>query len=215
MLEIQQDARLPLSDQDVEDILKLAEQQGIDEPILIRSGTEFVIQTQLGVIVAERPQEDTREQIRTYRYLFLEAITEADTNRDAVGDWQLGQWLPNRDDPWMEFSRRFVRFGEELWEFTAERGVDVAEARAAWIAYATGDLIFADGVELPRTRAPHWQGWLGMTRTKGAGMMSHSLAPGAPELDWDLQLWLPSIPCTSAELALKRVGKDWHVVMSW
>lgn len=215
MLKVQEDERLPLSEQDVEDILALGEKYGIDEPVLIRSGTDFVIRAHLGAVIAERPQEDRRNQLRNYRYLFLEPVTDSATHRDSVGGWQLGAWLPNRDDPWMKVSHHFIRFDSEVWEYSTQSDVDPVEARSAWVAYVTGDLICAEGLELPRSRASLASGRLGYISTRQSGMLRHFPPQKLAEFDWDLEIELPFLQCSSSGLALKRVGSRWHVVLSW
>ena len=215
MLKVQEDERLPLSEQDVEDILALGVRHGVDEPVLIRTGTDFVLRTRLWAIIAERPHEDARSQLRSYRYLFLERVTDSDAQRDSVGGWQLGQWLPNRESPWMEFSYQSIRFDSKVWEYSTQSDVNNAEARSAWISYVTGELIYAEGIEPPRSRSSHARSWLGSVSSRQSGYLRHFPPEMLAEIDWDIEVELPCIPCSSSGLALKRVGSEWHVVLSW
>jgi hypothetical protein len=216
LLEVQQDAQLPLSEQDVTDILALAARQGIHEPVLLRSG-KFGEPGNLGVSIRERAIEDQTAHTRSYRWLFL--CLESRLKRgpllkhDNEGRWRLEQAQSGLATPWFDDKRDFFRTGAKVWEFDRDRDVDFASAVEVLSTYASGKLIYADGVEPLDGAANHSRGWLGRIDTRSSGTGMFWAHPAAPDLDWDLELEVPRSEWAWTMLALKRVGEQWQVVL--
>lgn len=128
-LKIDLDDGISLSDADLAEILKLAADAGLHEPVALFAGRTIQVGWRFQVVLTERATEDPRRRRRHYRSL---AITcpqwrEVDYSNFVPagngGGWELDWEDPVKSSPWHEYSLWFVRNGEHVWEFSTSESV--------------------------------------------------------------------------------------------
>lgn len=205
-----------LSNQDIEQILDLAAEQGLTEPVKLWAGNLKSPGSDFQVWVYAAVEEGAGSTSRSQRVLCI-TNPEWEMKRSyafepKVGDWELVQENGAGDSPWREWTWSHVRDGDAIWDFdwsenaTRETALDILQA------IGEGNYLVDDGIELPKNCFKPWQGYLGTIYTRNDWRDAITPRPDPKDLEWEYLLELKTSEWEGAEVEFVQRNGIWIVV---
>lgn len=211
---------LELSEWDIDQILKVAEQEGLAEPYRLVARDRMHPGSRSEVRVFAQPEEDADHKIRTNRWLTISCPDWLDGRRSPLPqgdpvDWVMARGIWSKVGGWEEDSISCFRNGDEVWTFRRSEQVAYETALSLLVSLAREEWV--DETDWSVRQFESWQpqfknGELGLV---GAFKESRRLYVGVPEhkkRGWEFVLEVPAGPRMGVRYFLVRRDGDWVLV---
>jgi hypothetical protein len=199
-LVIKLDEGMHLSDQDIEEILAIAHEAGMTEPVLLSAGNRIQIGWHFQVQLLGHPHEDSQTRTRAYRVLSLCCPEWRNVNYSLFhpagngGGWELDFDDSYSSSPWSDGKTWYARHASKVWEFSASESVTYDLALEILLAFAYGNFVDQVSVETPEfLRGPIHQtnGMLGFVVEKYDHVEHTSPEPDPLNFPWHFRMRFP------------------------